>query len=329
MNSSARDLYDQFLDLHDQYQAQAQDVERYITECINERGVLKAAVSARAKQPLELFKKQMRKNYRDPWAECPDIIGARVIVGTISEKSEVVDSLQASPFFEVIEVEDQEETSDPSEIRYRGLHVHVKSDAVKRPDGTPMQCEIQIRTAAQHAWAETEHRYIYKKGQVPDDVKRHFNRLLVLMELFDIELNNGVEMARELDGFRRLELSQYLEVTVNQITHVPGDAHLTMTVIEHLESAGLGSATELRAIAEVYMRDHSEEVRKILREHGPHSESHDVSSDWITTQGELILMLALLHKDEYQLSNALQNSDLYQPVENLALATGHMGFLRD
>src|SRR5699024_10331571 len=113
---------------------------------------------------------------------------------------------------------------------------------------TAMQCEVQVRTAAQHAWAETEHRYIHKKGEVLSAVERHFNRLLVLMELFDLELEEGVRMARELDGFRRLELSHYLEIAVNQLTHVPGDAQLTMSAIEELESVGLGSAVELRAV---------------------------------------------------------------------------------
>ncbi|WP_426320743.1 GTP pyrophosphokinase [Microbacterium sp. E-13] len=328
MADTARELYDNYAALHSNYQAQARELEVRLAGCIGERGILKASVSSRAKEPLELFKKQLRKRYTDPWSECSDIVGARVVVGTTSERSEVVASLQASKLFEVIEIENQEAESNPSEIRYRGLHVHVISDIVRRPDGTPMQCEIQVRTAAQHAWAETEHRYVYKKGEVPHTVKRHFNRLLVLMELFDLELEEGVKMARELDGFRRLELSHHLEVAVNQLTDVPGDEHLTMAAIEELESAGLGSAVELRAIVDVYLRDKRDELRRVVEEHGPNSDSHDVSSGWILTQGELILLLALLDKDEYQLSNALQHSDLFAPAETLALATGHMGFLR-
>nr|WP_223169237.1 hypothetical protein [Microbacterium sp. MF43] len=321
-------MYEQYAGLHAQYKAQASQLQVDLAECIGERGVLKAAVSARAKEPLELFKKQLRKKYSDPWSECSDIVGARVIVGTSSERSEVVASLRSSNLFQVIAIENQEEQSDPSVIRYRGLHAHITSDAVQRPDGTPLQCEVQIRTAAQHAWAETEHRYIYKKGEVPDAVKRHFNRLLVLMELFDLQLEEGVSMARELDGFRRLELAQYLEATVNHLTRAPSDAHLTMHVIEQVESAGLGSATELRALVEVYMRENLGEVSTVINEYGPKSESHDVSSGWITTQGELILILALLNRDEYALSNALEGSDLFDPVERLAMATGHMGFLR-
>ncbi|KQP67819.1 hypothetical protein ASF40_20015 [Microbacterium sp. Leaf288] len=329
MTTTARELYDQYAELHEQYKSQARQLEIALAECIGERGVLKASVSARAKEPLELFKKQLRKKYSDPWSECADIIGARVIVGTSSERSEVVASLRNSKVLEVVEVENQEEQSDPSVIRYRGLHAHITSDAVRRPDGTLLQCEVQIRTAAQHAWAETEHRYIYKKGEVPDAVRRHFNRLLVLMELFDLQLEEGVAMARELDGFRRLELSQYLEVTVNHLTHAPSDAQLTMDVIEQVEAAGLGSAVELRALVEVYMRENLEEVLSVIDEYGPQSDSHDVTSGWITTQGELILVLALLDRDEYQLSNALAGSDLFDPVERLAMATGRIGFLRN
>lgn len=325
---TAREFYDEYIANYESFKRQARDLELHLSSGIEARGVHKASVSARAKEPLELFKKQLRKKYEHPWSDCADIIGARVVVATSSERSEVVASLQESSQFDVLEIENQEVESDPSKIRYQGLHVHVTSDFVHRPDGSPMQCEVQVRTAAQHAWAETEHRYIYKKGEVPHNVKRHFNRLLVLMELFDLELEAGVRMARELDGFRRLELSHYLEISMNHLTHVPGDAQLTMSAIEQFETAGLGSTTELRAIVDVYMRDNLSEVQRIIDEFGPESESHDVASGWIFTQGELLLILALLQRDEYQLSNALQGSDLFDPVEKLALATGHTGFLR-
>lgn len=165
---------------------------------------------------------------------------------------------------------------------------------------------------------------MYKKGEVPDQLRRHFNRLVVLMELFDKEIEEGVTMAKELPGFRRLELSHALEHSITDITKSPNDQVLTMEAIEQLEGIGFGNSTELLSLS-----SHADELTSVMEEHGPEASGHDVSRDWIFSQGESILFLALLEEDEYRLSNALQGSDLYTLAEPLAIASGHTGYLRE
>lgn len=324
----ARRLYDTYLEQHAHFVRCAADFEAHLRRLVEDQAGNKAVVSARAKDPLELFKKQIRKKYLDPWTDCPDIVGARVIVGTRAERSVVVDILAAAETIHIERIEDQSESADPNEIRYRGLHVHVTSSTLRTADDTAIRCEVQIRTMAEHAWAETDHRYVYKKGEIPANVRRHFNRLLVLMELFDIELEEGIAMARELDGFRRLELAQHLEATMSRLTRAPGDHHLTMEAVELLEESGLGSPIELRSLVDDYLDSHLQEVQALIADRGPRAPGHDVSRDWMLSQGESILLLALLDSDEYRLSNALNGSELYGPTESLALATNHVGFVR-
>lgn len=325
---SARALYDEYSTAHKHFESQARKLEQLLLDLTQSSSLGKSVITVRAKDPLELFKKQLRKRYPDPWTECPDIVGARVVVGTQTEKSEVVRILSESSRVTVA-IEDQAVDAKPDLIRYHGLHVHLTSEELKDSRSEPLRCEVQVRTMAEHAWAETEHRYIYKKGSVPDELKRHFNRLLVLMELFDKELVEGVRMAKELPGFRRLELSNVLEHTLSGITRMPSDHALTMETISELENAGFGSSTELLALVNDYVADRSDELAEIINSHGPRAASHDVSRDWIFSQGESVLLLALLDADEYRLSNALQGSDLYAPTEHIALASGHAGFIRD
>lgn len=325
---SASSLYDEYSKAHDHFVEQAQVLERLLQELVRPGALGKSIIAARAKDPLELYKKQLRKKYEDPWRDCPDIVGARIVVGTPIEKSDVLRILSTSSRIKA-DVEDQSKDATPHEIRYRGLHVHVTSEELKDSRGEPLRCEVQVRTMAEHAWAETEHRYVYKKGEVPDQLRRHFNRLLVLMELFDKEIEEGVTMAKELPGFRRLELSHALEHSISDITKSPNDHVLTMEAIEQLEGIGFGNSTELLSLVTSYLSTHADELTSVMEEHGPQAPGHDVNRDWIFSQGESILFLALLEEDEYRLSNALQGSDLYTLAEPLAIASGHTGYLRE
>lgn len=327
-SAGATALYEEYAKAHEHFVAQAHALESLLSELVQSGSVSKSIITARAKDPLELYKKQLRKKYEDPWRDCPDIVGARIVVGTPIEKSDVRRMLSSSPRVSAV-IEDQAEEATPHEIRYRGLHVHLTTEELKDSRGEPLRCEVQVRTMAEHAWAETEHRYVYKKGDVPDPLRRHFNRLLVLMELFDKEIAEGVTMAKELPGFRRLELSHVLEHRISDMTESPNDHILTMETIEQLEGIGFGNSTELMSLVKTYLGSHADEVAAVMEQHGPKAAGHDVSRDWIFTQGESILLLALLEEDEYRLSNALQGSDLYALAEPLAIASGHTGYLRD
>jgi hypothetical protein len=196
-------------------------------------------------------------------------------------------------------------------------------------DGRIANCEVQVRTTAEHAWAEIEHRYVYKKGDIDDKIRRHFNRLLVLIEIFDAQLSEGVEMAKQLPGFQRMEFSQHLERAVCAFTDKPTDLALTMLAVEKIEAAGLGSLAELRSVVDEYLHVQHDEILRVFDERGPSSAGHNLSTDWILSQGESLLLLALLDKDEYRLSNALVGDDLYAPTTSLALTTGHAGFVRE
>lgn len=323
------DLYAAYVVQEDIYRAAALEIESRIKLALASATVPVHQVSARAKDAIELFKKQRRKNYTDPWKDCPDLVGARVIVADSTQKSLVIDSLTAIADVTILEIEDQSVDADPAQIAYRGLHVHLSFSDISNVRGEAIRCEVQIRTIAEHAWSETVHHYVYKTPiSISPEIQRTFNRLLVLVELFDQELARGASEVVALEEFALLQLSRHLESALQDFVRTPSDTMLSIESIGDLVRAGFGSTEHLRELADDYVTGHRDDIAALMTTFGPGAEGFDVANDWMLSQGESLLYLALLDHDDFALGNALDGSDLYRFVEALALRTGHDGFAR-
>ncbi|MFS0895011.1 hypothetical protein [Microbacterium sp. 179-I 3D3 NHS] len=311
------------------YLAARDELERRIREALTAVGIRPSMIVSRAKDAVELYKKQRRKAYVDFWATCPDVIGVRVVVSVAGDKIAAQQALEASDDLEVFKVEDQAQDADPNLLAYHGLHVHVRAHDLVGADGAAIRCEVQIRTLAEHAWAETEHRYLYKKSDgIPKGVRRIFRRLLVLVELFDEELQKGVELVKKSPAFARHNFLRSLEQRFAGMTTEVGDERLTKDVLETLARNGYDDVVVLNELVATYLDAHEDDARKILELHGANSDGFDPDDAWILTQPESILLLALLDQDEYQLAAALQGEDLSHYVEPLARWADHPGFFR-
>lgn len=323
-------LYEEYLPQFGCYQEAATKFQTLITDALADAGLSARSINARPKNPMELFKKQRKKNYPNPWLDCPDVVGARVVVSISSEKELVHEALHGFRQTEVFDVEDQSLGADPVKLKYKGLHAHIRNESIRNNFGDLVRCEVQIRTVAEDSWAETEHRYIYKgPDDIPSDVRRVFSRLLVLVELFDQELAKGVAMVTSLPEYDQIRFVRELEQEFSSRTNAPSDEQLTVETVHLLGNLGLGSVDHFREVLHSYLERCSGQVRQILDEHGPDTPSFNVRNDWLITQPESLLLLALLDENEYALSTHLQLTDLYAATENLALWTGHTGFLSD
>lgn len=312
-------LYSAYKAEEEFYASAAESYRNVLAQLLDAGRLTDYTVKARRKSALELFKKQRRKSYEDPWNQCPDLVGARIVVPTLSSLSEVVPILQESGRFSSIVIEDQREEARPSEIRYLGLHVHLSLPTTLNSRGDDIRCELQLRTIAQDAWSVTDHKYVYKKPiDMSDDLRRTFNRLLVLTELFDSELQRGVDAVAELETFRCFELSRHLEATLTTLGPTPGDFESTFETTQELVHADLGSVEELRELVDRYVTNNVSEIQHVLKEIGPDSPAFDIRNHWVTTQGELLVLMALLDKDEYTLAVKLEGSDLFERVAPVA-----------
>lgn len=159
-------------------------------------------VIARAKELTSFNAKahSPRKNYADPWKEITDKAGVRVIVPRIGLLDPALKMIQDN--LEIIEVQDhREEVGEEDRLRYPRLHVQaVMVGGEEDPDGAPYECEIQLRTEAVDLWSRMSHKLLYKPGvSPPADVRRSLYRLIALVELFDLEVERGVDALAQQD----------------------------------------------------------------------------------------------------------------------------------
>lgn len=327
---SAARLYEVYLGQEEVYRNAAGFFEELVKGVLQSTGLTPSILTSRHKRPVELFKKQRKKGFKNPWIDCPDLVGVRVVLPLSSQKAVVAEALERHPELVETVVVDKSDELIPTDLKYAGLHVQTQHKDLCNAQQVPIRCEIQVRTIAEHTWAETEHKYIYKKPiEIPTKAQRIFARSLVLVELLDEELRKGVEMVESLESYSELKLARELEDLFASLGGSGSDEQLTLENIHTLCHLDLGSATDLIKSVKAYVAEHGDNVRRVLENHGPSSEGFSIESDWITTQPESLLLLAMLDQNEYQLSNSLRYTDLYDHVEPLALWTNHTGFLQD
>lgn len=82
------------------------------------------------------------------------------------------------------------------EDRFGYLSKHIM---IQVPDRTDLVAEVQVRTMAQHVWAEASHTLQYKQeDQIPDRLHRSIYSLAAVMELVDRELERIRELKSRL-----------------------------------------------------------------------------------------------------------------------------------
>lgn len=131
------------------------------------------SIKSRVKNFESFFTKITLKQYTDPFKECTDIIGCRVVC-LFRDQIPLVAAL-LSKHFQIKETVISH--PEPNQFSYQKYHVILDGD---------LPCEVQIRTLVQEAWAELEHyiNYNHTVGVDPD-VVRKINALSALFEVAD------------------------------------------------------------------------------------------------------------------------------------------------
>lgn len=333
---SPRHYYEEYSSNYSNYRDAADKYEAFLTSLLAGLSLQPPTLSVRPKDALSLYKKLQkkvrdRKEYTNPWIDCADLVGARVTVALSSDKAKVLAALTEAHDrgeLEGLQVDDKELVRDPRSLTYSGLHAQISLPSLRNHRKDPISCEVQIRTAAEHTWAETEHKYIYKgPAEIPTETRRTFARLLALVELMDQELDRGVSDVSTLESFALLRLSRFLESEFRKVYSGPFSTVLTHHAVSDVSQLGLYDTTGLIERVQEYITTNMSEVQQILHDHGPQSRGFDVDADSIVTQPEVLLYLALLDDNPHGLGIKLENSDMYEPVKRLALWTGQRGFL--
>ena len=135
--------------------------------------------------------------------ELHDLIGLRLICISESVVDEVSRRIQS--WLNIIHIENTRTRLGEDQFGYSSVHLigqvdQPLSDEISkyRPGiYVGLYFEIQVRTMAQHIFADLSHKYSYKSGKyIPGDIKRSLYRVAALSEVMDNEIN-GFEEARE------------------------------------------------------------------------------------------------------------------------------------
>jgi ppGpp synthetase/RelA/SpoT-type nucleotidyltranferase len=219
---------------------QLEQVTAYVIDTleakIRRRGVHAATVDGRVKDTASFVKKVIRKSYGDPWNEIHDKVGVRVTVvfaGDIDAVSAVVNNS-----FTVTHSENKLQAFDPTTFDYLGLHYEVTIPEDVLPESPVRDCEIQIRTSVQSAWADISHELFYKAPiEVSQVSRRSLHRLMALVELFDLEVGRIREAIMGEPDFWTGQLLERLERGFLTLTGHRFDPELSRFVVDSLSPA--------------------------------------------------------------------------------------------
>lgn len=212
LEEHARQAATSYRTVYPEHEACAQRIATLLTAWLDAEGINYLAISARAKS-VESFRAKAARaaddgtspRYSDPLTEITDLIGARVITYLPESVDRTCDILRNE--FDVHEAVDKgERTKQRGGFGYASRHFLVRLDAgragsLEYKSLKDKVFEIQVRTAAQHAWAEFEHDVRYKVS-IPETRRAEFDRRFTLaaalVELADNEFAEIDRLYREV-----------------------------------------------------------------------------------------------------------------------------------
>lgn len=164
-----------------------------------------AIVEARPKGVVSFSNKIISKDkYKNPLVDMTDLCGGRVIVHFQSQVEKICNFIKEN--FEIDEANslDAKSRLQVNEFGYRSVHYIVtpKKDSILGVEVDDkfknLKAEIQVRTLAEHVWADISHDRIYKTDlNIPDEWKREAARLSAVLENADKEFAG---MSSEIDS---------------------------------------------------------------------------------------------------------------------------------
>ena len=179
------ELYDQNVSA---YRSLRQEVDFILEAALQDAGIKTHSVTSRVKTRESFLEKVDRKTYVDPFAETPDLVGARVVCLFLEDLPRL--RALVEEWFEILEEDDKVETAAPETFGYmshhfvcrlRQEHTGPRYDRIK-----DIRFELQCRTILQDAWANVSHYLAYKgESSVPDELRRDFHALSGLFYVAD------------------------------------------------------------------------------------------------------------------------------------------------
>lgn len=170
--NTARTIYDEeWKVFEDATQDLKSLLERLLDDLSSNYGVREGTwVEGKAKGFDSFYEKALRNKCSDKEScleRIRDFARARVVVQTVDDVYRLVKLLDAQEIL-VLRWETVEDyIKSPKPRGYRSYHIHVGVDVPVGGKKRTIDCELQIRSAIQHAWSNFSHDDFYKGGEIP------------------------------------------------------------------------------------------------------------------------------------------------------------------
>lgn len=284
---------------------------------------IKCSVSARAKDPRSFHKKIIVKKYfENPYAQVTDKCGVRVVVESPRDVDRLCNALEVELGDQLVHIEDKRVILDPSRLGYSGVHVQTRTTS---PTLGEVECEVQLRTAAQDAWSIVSHQILYKPIlDLSPDMQHRAYRLVALVEMFDEEVQRLMDATETAPGSEVADLLAIAESAYLDLAHSYSNPELSVIVLQGIE--GTFSGTE-RAnysdLLQAFIEAERGKLELLYRQYGPHSEV-SYSPDYVLFgQAESVILLERINSKPHLLVAKWRQSGLPDSyLEGLAGAAG-------
>jgi putative GTP pyrophosphokinase len=255
--------YDRRLPL---YRSLREEALFVINEAIAKTQIKTHSVLGRVKARSSFLEKINRKEYPDPFASMPDLVGTRVVCLFRDDIPTLCDMVRSE--FNVVAEENKIEEAGDDSFGYMSvhfectLHDHYTGPRYDRLKG--IRFEVQVRTILMDAWANVSHHLAYKgKASIPADLRKDFNALSALFYIADQQFQTFFDSvtASEQSIAQSIDKAPDSNLPINRASvkklcaelfpdrEHSGDADVS-ELVEEISAAGYTSLAQLRQAIE-------------------------------------------------------------------------------
>ncbi|WP_235045688.1 RelA/SpoT domain-containing protein [Curtobacterium flaccumfaciens] len=278
-------------------------------------------VSGRVKTARSLIRKA-RADPSNPrsWTSIQDKIGLRIVCSTKEDVRTADGLIQRGPWHIV---ERTVKRGKHDQLFYPGIHFILSAASVVDDKEELILAEVQLRTRAQDAWSVVSHKLLYK-GLVkpPGKMRRVIDRLTVLVELFDDEVQRMIRKRRKLPMYRPALALEALEQEYEDLSGEITPPSADVVLMNLLLSAYPSGADPVEDLVHKFCESNRSRISLLLKQRAPEAADYVDSRDWLYSQPEILAVLERAESKPYLLANAIANTDFEDVIRKACVSAG-------
>jgi putative GTP pyrophosphokinase len=278
-----------------------------------------AEITSRPKEMDSLIRKLIKKPGHT-YESIGDKAGVRIIVRYRDEVELILGIVTQR--FDLSAIENVANRLRPEVVGYLSVHATLRfrrndPNAIEFPPDR-FVAELQVRTMAQHLWADLAHDTVYKHDDtllpLPDPVKRRIYILAGIFELADQEFNR---IEREIPSVPEFNILRALERYHYRLTSRRGDRETSLEMIRLLSPLYRGPVSKIIAHLGEFYSSVEETLRTVYER-----EAQIADRSAFLFQPELLMIYDLLTTDPLATQSAWNQHYPEKELERIANSLG-------